>query len=385
MERFPEKLRLKLEKRKEESVLRGLPVSTSGIDFSSNDYLGFSRLHDLSEEVTKILKKYNAKKNGATGSRLLTGNHELYTVVENRLAQIHEAEAALIFNSGYDANVGVFSSIAQKGDVVLYDEYIHASIRDGIQLSYAESYKFKHNDLIDLEKKIKRTKSKVGFKGTLYVVTESIFSMDGDHPDLKKIVALCEENKSYLIIDEAHAVGVFGINGVGMIQEYGLHNAVFARIMTFGKGLGCHGAVVIGSQYLKQYLVNFARSFIYTTGLPPHSLAVILASYNKLSQSNLEQRILQTRIKLFKKQIEANKLTKIFVESNSAIHCCIIPGNERVTTVAQQLQDKGYTVKSIKSPTVPVTKERLRFCLHNYNSEKEIKEVLYLLATFVKS
>jgi 8-amino-7-oxononanoate synthase len=320
---------------------------------------------------------HNMKQNGATGSRLLSGNHPLFHTIETILSEFHQSESALIFNSGYDANVGFFSSVPQRGDVILYDEYIHASIRDGIQLSNAKAYKFKHNDLGSLDEMLKRIQH-----DTIYVVTESVFSMDGDSPDLVKLSQICKENNAYLIVDEAHAVGVFGKRGIGLVQELGLENDVFARLVTFGKAMGCHGATILGSDNLKQYLVNFARSFIYTTALSPHALATIHSSYNELIVTDSKQKLHQN-IQFFKETIKTQKLQKLFIESDSAIHCCIVSGNEIVKSIAQKLQKQGFDVKPILSPTVPQGQERLRFCLHAFNSKEEITEVLKLLATFV--
>jgi len=353
------------------------------IDFSSNDYLGFSGSQKIFENAHIVLQEKGLQKNGATGSRLLSGNHELYTLTERMLATFHNAKAALIFNSGYDANVGLFSSVPQRGDLIFYDELIHASIRDGILMSNAVSYKFKHNDLEDLAHKIQQHQ-KANNDQEIYVVTESVFSMDGDSPNIDNIVDCCRQNGCYLIVDEAHATGVFGNQGVGLLQELGLENEVFARINTFGKALGCHGAVVLGSQALIDYLVNFARSFIYTTGLPPHALATTLAAYEELKTS-LEIEKLKQNIIFFRETLQKTNLASKFIESNSAIHCCIIKGNDQVKIVAAQLQENGFDVKSILSPTVPVGSERLRFCLHSYNSKEEIVKVLELLATFVSN
>ena len=186
-----------------------------------------------------------------------------------------------------------------------------------------------------------------------------------------------------MVVDEAHAIGVFGEKGYGLVQDSIIQDAIFARIVTFGKALGCHGGVILGSNELKQYLVNFARSFIYTTGLPPHSLATIQSSYESLvSLSGVENlRKLRENIAFFKSEIKRMKLD--FIESNSAIHCCIITGNKKVKLIAQHLQEKGFDIKPILSPTVPVGQERLRFCLHSYNSKIEIQEVLNLLSTLV--
>ena len=378
---FPAKLTEKLNTRIHNNALRQLGNNSGRTDFSSNDYLGFAQSKAIFDEVHAFLNSRNIHQNGASGSRLLTGNHALYSETENHIATFHDAESALLFNSGYDANVGFFSAIPQKGDYILYDELIHASIRDGIQLSNATAYKFKHNDVEDVERLIQKVLLNV--TSVIYVVTESVFSMDGDTPPLLELAKICKENNAYFIVDEAHALGVFGNRGEGLIQLLDLQKDVFARIITYGKGLGCHGAVILGSSKLKTYLVNFARSLIYTTGLSPHAVATILVAYQNLGQNKEARALLRSNISTFNQQKQMLGLTPIFVKSKSAIQCAIIPGNERVKNIAKQLQEQAFEVKAILSPTVPEGQERLRICLHSYNSESEITEILKALSTLI--
>ncbi|CAL2082172.1 8-amino-7-oxononanoate synthase [Tenacibaculum sp. 190524A05c] len=373
---FPEKLNQKLILRKESNSLRSLNSETSLIDFYSNDYLGFAQSESIFQRTHQLLTDRDLKINGATGSRLISGNHNLYQETEECIAQFHNVEKALIFNSGYDANVGFFSAVPQRGDIILYDEVIHASIRDGIQLSNAKSYKFKHNNTDHLKEILDR----VAFDNA-YVVTESVFSMDGDSPDLHEFVEFGKKDNVYLIIDEAHALGVYGENGSGLVQNLKLEKEIFARIITYGKALGCHGAAILGSKDLYDYLVNFSRSFIYTTGLSPHSVATIKVAYEHLNNETIF--ILSERIDHFKSELKRLQLNSKFIESTSAIHCCIISGTEKTKNIAEQLQQKNFNVKPILSPTVPVGQERLRICLHSFNSNEEITAILEHLATFV--
>ena len=382
MKNFPKSLQTKLDQRQANSALRRLPLANNLVDFASNDYIGFAKNKSIFGATHQYLVDNHQLVNGATGSRLLSGNHNLYQITEDFLANFHQSETALIFNSGYDANIGFFGSVPQRNDIILYDELCHASIRDGIQMNNAKSYKFQHNDLEDLEQLIlKFTVHNSQF--TIYIVTESVFSMDGDCPNFEELVALSEKYKTYLVVDEAHALGVFGGQGEGVLQSLGFQDKVFARIMTFGKGLGCHGAAILGSAKLKSYLVNFARSFIYTTGLSPHSVATILVAYQQLAKEQNALKALKNNITHFNQEKNRLGLKPLFVYSKSAIQCAIIPGNERVKNMAAQLQEKGFDVKPILSPTVPEGQERLRFCLHSYNSEVEITSVLELLPTFV--
>lgn len=384
MVNLPKILSDKLEKREQNNAFRKLPVYKDLVDFSSNDYLGFAKSETIFNQTHEYLLENNIKINGATGSRLISGNHNLYQITEEVLAHFHKSETALIFNSGYDANVGFFSSVPQRNDVILYDELCHASIRDGILMSNAKSYKFQHNDFENLEKLITtQLETRNSKPETFYIVTESVFSMDGDSPNLEELVTLCQKYNCYLVIDEAHALGVFGNHGEGLLQSQGLQDKVFARIMTFGKGLGCHGAAILGSQELKNYLVNFARSFIYTTGLSPHSVATILIAYQNLISEKEAIEKLKNNIQFFNQEKLQMSLKPMFVYSKSAIQCAIIPGNEKVKAIAKQLQENGFDVKAILSPTVSEGQERLRFCLHSYNSSSQISEVLKLLSSFV--
>ncbi len=397
---LPKKLENKLKLRSEANALRSLSsTSLEGlgetVDFSSNDYLGFAKNEAIFARSGEILKEHDLEYNGATGSRLLSGNHKIYNVAEEYIAETHGVESALIFNSGYDANVGFFSSVPQRGDVILYDEFIHASIRDGIQMSHAKAYKFKHNDLADLESKLSlRAQSRSRVCHTepvevetgqhnaeaIYIVTESVFSMDGDSPDLKAMTNLCEKYGAYFVVDEAHALGVFN---TGLVDNLTLGHRV-VRLVTFGKAMGCHGAAILGSAQLKSYLVNFARSLIYTTGLPPHSVATILAAYQhaayEAEKLNSALKNLRENIEYFREEIKNQHLQAYFITSDSAIQSAVIAGNNRVKNISRKLKEEGFDVKAILSPTVPLGQERLRFCLHSYNSQSEIQTVLELLA-----
>lgn len=382
---LPKKLQKKIDQRATGNALRALPEEQSGIDFSSNDYLGFvsniklARSH--AKKVNSLLRKHQLMPSGSTGSRLLTGNHSLFQEAETQIAAYHQAESALIFNSGYDANLGFFQSVPQRGDIILYDELVHASIRDGIRSSDAKGYKFSHLDITQLNQLLQKYIKECD--GHIYVATESIFSMDGDNPDLFALVQVCKKYNAFLVIDEAHAVGVMGAKGQGLVQVYGLEHDVFARVITFGKALGVHGAAVLGNEALRTYLINFARSFIYTTGLPPHSVAGIIASYQLLKEElEKEHHLLQQlryNINLFRSTAEDLGLYEYFIPSHAAIQCAIIPENDRVKMLSRKLNQNNFTVKPILSPTVSKGKERLRFCLHSFNTKAEILEVLDLL------
>ena len=386
MPTLPKKLQEKLKKRVKENALRQLGNTTGLIDFSSNDYLGFAKNETIFSKTFQSLLNYNIAENGATGSRLLSGNHQLYGVLEQKLEAFHNSETALVFNSGYDANVGFFSAVPQRGDIIFYDEHIHAIIRDGIGMSHAKSYKFPHNDLGQLKEKIETAlkDNDQNADTVIYVVTESVFSMDGDMPDLKAFIKFCSTNAYRLVVDEAHAIGVLGKKGEGFLAGLGLQHKAFARIITFGKAIGAHGAAILGSADLKEYLVNFSRSLIYSTALPPHAVATVIAAYAYLGEEGqVARKQLADNLMYFEKQVKKLKLEKYFANSGAAIQSCIIPSNAQVKVVSQKLSDKGFDVKAILAPTVPEGQERLRFCIHNYNSKEEIGLVLELLSRYL--
>jgi 8-amino-7-oxononanoate synthase len=383
-----------LQQRKEQSLFRSLRTSENLVDFCSNDYLGFSRKIRLNSENID-------SPSGATGSRLLAGNTKFVEDLEQEIADFHGAEAGLIFNSGYDANVGLLSCIPQKNDVLLTDELIHASMIDGARLSYATRYKFKHNDVESLTFKLQSleqnsqisvsdtisqntknppqpTTEIIPQKSNTFIALESVYSMDGDLANLEEIAKLSQKYGANLIVDEAHATGVFGKNGKGLVSELGLEDHVFARIITFGKALGCHGAIVLGSKNLRDYLINFARSFIYTTAAPQHTHQSIQQAYQLLNFPDFSNEELHRLIRFFKQQTQQIPNLEI-IESISAIQCIIISGNENCRMVANKLQNKGLDIRPIVSPTVPKGKERLRICLHSFNTEKEILQIFEVL------
>ena len=362
-----------LDKRKENNSFRMLKVKNDSIDFSSNDYLGFSSTGLLHAKILEF-NQTQAKKitEGSTGSRLITGNSAIAESLEGLIATYHNAESALLFNSGYDANVGLFSSVPQRGDTIFYDELVHASIRDGIRLSYANAYSFRHNDIAHLKELFKLA------KGTVYIAVESVYSMDGDMAPLNDLVELCEWGSANLIVDEAHATGVFGPYGKGCVSEKMVEKKVFARVHTYGKAMGAHGAAVVGSKLLRDYLINFARSFIYTTALPYHSLIAIRCAYALLTENEEIIASLHSNIKFFNTLMTAKSQIQI-IKSSSSIQSIIIPGNEQVKKIAGTIQHSGFDVRPIMSPTVPSGKERLRICIHAFNNEEEIKGVVQIM------
>ena len=380
MRTFPNKLSDKLQNRMTSKALRTLGGVTSGVDFSSNDYLGFASSENIFNRTSVLLRERGIRENGATGSRLLSGNSDLHTETEAYIAKFHNTPAALLFNSGYNANIGFFSSVPQRGDIVLYDALCHASIRDGIGMGNAKAFKFQHNDLESLTKLVEKYCQE---NCDVYVVTEAVFSMDGDQAPLREIVTICKKYECHFVVDEAHALGIFGEYGRGLVQELGIEDDVFARVVTFGKALGCHGAAILGSETLISYLINFSRSFIYTTGPSPHSVATILAAYQELPTNPKHKQKLHINIAILQLDIKLKGLSSYFIPSTSAIHCCVIPGNKEVKDISEKLMELGLDVRPIMAPTVPSGSERLRICLHSYNTEVQIKELVSHLVSFL--
>jgi 8-amino-7-oxononanoate synthase len=368
-ERIPKSVQSGLELRRESNALRSLTPFVGGVDLCSNDYLGLSRLlakaHIDREDDSKLL--------GATGSRLVSGTTQTHEDLEDFLSQFHGTEAALLFGSGYEANLGLLGSLGARHDTIIYDEYAHASMRDGIRLSNARSYSFRHNDLDDLRKKISQG------RGDVFVAVESVYSMDGDSAPLRELCDLCDELGAFLIVDEAHATGVFGEHGEGLVQSEGLHPRVFARVHTCGKALGYRGAIVAGSERLREYLINFARPFIYSTAPDLLTLRYIDLAYRLMANAKVERAALFSLIGAFQ-HLTTEWEGIDFLPSRSHIQGVIVPSNAAVLAAERSLQDAGIFAKAIRSPTVPEGSERIRISLHSFNTVDEITQAVSLLA-----
>lgn len=361
----------RLEKRIKDGGYRELKKkSLNLIDFSSNDYLGLAQSPGLKTQSLGAYENMTSK-NGSTGSRLLTGNSDQIITLENKLSQLFGFDAATLFSSGYLANLALFSTIPQKGDTILYDELSHACIKDGARLSLAKRFSFKHNDLPDLEQKL------IKATGNVFVACESVYSMDGDLAPLEKLASVCTKHKAHLIVDEAHSTGIWGSKGQGLIDELNLQNKVFATVHTFGKAMGIHGASISGAGQLKELLINFARPFIYTTAPSDFEVCSINQTFDFLAQHPSLQ------INLFEKIALFNKLNPHYA-SDSAIKSIVIGGNERTKTISLGLKEQGFDIRAILSPTVAAGTERLRICLHSFNTEEEIKDLSYHLRCLVK-
>ncbi|TAG59140.1 MAG: 8-amino-7-oxononanoate synthase [Cytophagales bacterium] len=358
----------KIEARKAENSFRILTTESNKIDFYSNDYLGLSRNQVLQKNIDSKYKEITEiNKLGATGSRLISGNSIYFEKVESYLAQVFESESALIFNSGYVANLALLSSFPQKGDTILYDELCHASLKDGMRLSFADRYSFKHNDLLSLEILIKKA------KGQVFIITESVFSMDGDAAPLAHLADLAQKYEAQLFVDEAHSTGIYGKNGSGLVSNLGLSSKIPIRVHTFGKGMGSHGACITGPKIVKDYLINFARSFIYTTAMTLHNLVSIHESFKYLELNSDLAKKLHFNIQYFKEKLKNN--TQI-LPSDSAIQIVMGDCIEQIKSLANKIHLENMMVKPILSPTVKLGSERLRICLHSFNTTNEIDSLI---------
>ena len=364
-------LQVRLDKRVQNNSLRVLKDSGEDIDFSSNDYLGLARNSDLHNTILAEFTKLDFG-HGSTGSRLISGNHNYFQETEHFLRTFHKGEAALIFNSGYDANIGFFSTVPQRGDTIFYDELIHASIRDGIRLSHAKGFSFGHNNMDNLKDQLQRT------KGNSFIAVESIYSMDGDEAPLKLLAELAGKYNSNLIVDEAHSTGISGEKGEGLTCELGLESHVFARLHTFGKAMGCHGGVWIISKPTRDILINYCRSFIFTTALPPFSICSIMQSYQYLMNHPQLKQSLYENIHYFTEQINTMGIPGL-LKSHSPIQSIIIPGNSPVKSAAGKLQLNGFQVVPILHPTVPEGSERIRLSIHSFNTNAEMDQLILAL------
>jgi len=343
-----------LQELEQKNNLRKLPsrVPSQSINLSSNDYLGLNNdiplrnkfLNGILEKDTRI---------SAASSRLLTGNSDEYDNLENNIAEAFDREACLIYNSGYHANIGILPALAGKQDILIADKLVHASIVDGMQLSNAETKRYNHLDYNHLELILKTYRNNYD---QAFIITESIFSMDGDSADLKRLIELKNKYRCFIYLDEAHAFGVYGPKGLGCADEYGCIAECDFIVATFGKAMASMGAFVVCNHISKQYLVNHSRSLIFTTALPPLNLAWTMF-------------LLELFPSFEEKRKHLGEISKEFSQwLGLPYHSHIIPfitgSNESAINLSRSLQDAGIHVMPIRYPTVPKDKARLRFSLN---------------------
>ena len=365
---------------KEKGLLRSLPgverkegplVFVKGrplLNLSSNDYLGLSARLSL-QEVLALIPDKNF---GAGAARLLSGDHALYAALEERLETLY-GRPALIFSSGYLANVGVISSLCGRHDGIFADKLVHASIIDGARLSGARLFRFPHQDYGALEDLLRRERKKLR---RALIVSEAVFSMDGDKADLSTLVELKERYEALLLLDEAHAVGVLGDRGLGLAEEEGLIPRVDLILGTCGKALGSYGAFVITEETLKDYLLNRARSFIFTTALPPVVLAATLLSLKLVPEMKEERKHLRTLSAWLREALGLEP-------GDTPIVPVIVGENEKALALAERLRKKGFFVPAIRPPTVPPGTARLRLSLSALLSEEDLLPLVEEIKSFL--
>lgn len=325
------------------------------LNLSSNNYLNIADNQAITQEfLDNVGNRYSF---GSASARLLTGTLPVYQELEDLLSSLYGKESALLYNSGYHANVGISSALNQKGDVVFSDKLNHASIIDGMRLSEGKFFRFPHNDMHALEKLLERERKNFN---NAFIITESVFSMDGDIEDLKKIVELKKKYNCIMIIDEAHAFGVFGEKGLGVAEELGIIDDVDLLVGTFGKAIGSMGAFVTGSKTMIDFLINKSRSFIFSTALPPINIA-------------FSKWIIETQIsKTAQKRKNMLNLAKKF-GSQSHIIPVVIGENKDTVDLCEVLFYNGYFTLPIRPPTVPVGTSRLRLSLTADIREEELQ------------
>ena len=341
------------------------------LNLSSNDYLGIADRMDFREEFLSDLTAKNFRATSSS-SRLLTGNFLSYDRLEKRLCELYHRDAALIFNSGYHANIGILPAITDSHTLILADKLVHASIVDGINLSKAKCIRYRHNRYDQLTDLLEKSYSEYE---QIIVVTESIFSMDGDRSDLLRLTALKKQYPSIMLyVDEAHAVGVCGQQGLGCCEELGIIPDIDFLVGTFGKALASAGAFVICSQTMKSYLINTMRSLIFTTALPPVVLDWSLFVLNKVVGMQQEREYLQRISRQVQCAVEAHN-NGIVSESHIVPFLC--GSAEKAVNTAIQMQRKGFYLLPVRPPTVPEGTSRLRISLNAGCTPAEIDTLIH--------
>ncbi len=345
-------------------------IKTNGkplVDFSSNDYLGMADHPALIEGAKKAMEKWGT---GARASRLMSGDLEIHHRLESAIAALEGKEAGLLFGSGYLANTGIIPALCGRNDVIYSDRLNHASIVDGILLSRARFYRFRHNDLNHLEDLLKNHRSR--YRKALIVV-ESVYSMDGDQVPVSELLELRGRYGAMLMIDEAHAIGVFGTKGEGIISQTGA-DAVDVILGTFGKALGGYGAFVAVSNRMKQFLLNRARTFIFSTALPPAVIGANLAAV-KLLEEEPERRSRVCELASELRQALKEDLG-LNTPSESQIVPVMVGDSQSALSLAESLRDAGFFVKAIRPPTVPEGTARIRLSVTANHSSKDVRQLL---------
>jgi 8-amino-7-oxononanoate synthase len=352
-----------------ESPMGALVDTSEGtrINFCSNDYLGLANHLEIKKALADAAQKWGT---GAAASRLVSGNTRAHVKLEQEMAEFMEAETAVLFPSGYQANVGALSSLTESGDVIFSDQLVHASIIDGARLSRAKVHIFRHLDMEHLDALLQREKT----KGLNLIVTDAIFSMDGDKANLPKLAEVAEKHNAVLYVDEAHALGVVGRQGRGLTAEYNLTNRVTIRIGTFGKAFGATGAVVACPETAAALIRSGARSLLYTTAMPPPLAETLLKSMEVVRHSDDLRARLMRNVALFRAHAKQSRLPVL--ESSTPIQPILVGSAGRAVNVSERLFERGFFIQGIRPPTVPEGMSRLRVVLTAHHQKEQITRLV---------
>ncbi len=396
-----------LEARAREGRLRELPGPRTGpdgrqaVDFSSNDYLGLARDAGLQQRLAERLSQrlagraangqHGPQHGGSGGSRLLTGNHPDMLALEEKAAAYHGVESGLLFGSGYHANAGLIAALAREGDVLLFDRLVHACMHEGMKLSPATARPFAHNSVQALAEALAWAGQHTKPGGQVYVLAESVYSMDGDVAPLADMARLCLAHEAVLLVDEAHGAGLLGPRGAGAVAALPaeLQQAVVARVVTYGKAFGAAGGMVLGPPLLRAHLINHCKPFLYTTA--PHAAQVqaIDLAYEAVAAADAQR----ARLGALRRQLlEGLRGTVLeppaLLDLDAAVVPLMLPAaqetdrNQAVLDLSEQLLEAGLDLRAIRSPTVAPGSERLRCCLHAFNTPEEVDRLLEALQRF---
>ena len=344
-----------------------------GLDFTSNDYLGYGSgrllasggrkppVDHLDQEQGAYASRSPSHATSGLASRLLRGHHPIWDEVETALAAWHGAESVLVMNSGFTANEGLISTVVEPGDWVATDKLNHACIAEGLRVCRPRKFAFRHNDINHLEDGLKKEAAARPPGREMFIVTESLFSMDGDRAPLVEIVSLAERYGAHVIVDEAHSTGCFGPSGSGIVDELGLRSRVLATVHTGGKALGVMGAYICGSVLLRDFLVNRCRHLIFTTALPPAVGAWWLDMLPKVRADDTGRRTLHANAQRFRAALTERGVP---TGGDTFIVPVVLGDDTRAVRVATRLQERGYDIRAIRPPSVPLGTSRLRISIH---------------------
>ena len=343
----------------------------SYLNLSSNDYLGISDHTDWQCEFLSEVGDAEDFLMSSCSSRLLTGNDSSYDCLETEIARSYKKESCLVFGSGYHANLGILPALTRKDDLILADKLVHASLIDGLRLCRCKWFRYRHNDFDDLERLLRNEKNKYR---NVFIVTESIFSMEGDCADLVRIAAIKKKYGAFLYLDEAHAIGVRGERGFGLVEESGVLDEIDILVGTFGKALASQGAFVVGDKSVRDALINSARTLIFTTALPPIVNRWTFFVWKKMLGMQGQRNHLRLMTDLFRNNLKNNKLL-----GDSHIVPLLVEGNQQCLEIAEKIRQRGLWASAIRHPTVPLDQPRLRFSLTAAFTEEHIHKINEIL------